>query len=446
MSDEAITDLPERLKPPPATPYAWLVVGLLFVVALLNYMDRLMLASMRDPIITELKISNAGFGALTTVFLWVYAAVSPLGGYLADRIGKSRIIIFSLVAWSAATLITGFCHSFHGLLVTRALMGLSEACYIPAALALVADHHRGSTRSLATGLHMVGIYTGAALGGLGGVIAENHSWHLAFQLFGTFGIFYGVILIAFLRDAKRPETLSAERDPGGARPPSPPSSPPIATILQALFSSKAFLLLLALNILVGIANWIIYSWLPTFLKEKFSLGLGAAGMSATAYIQVASFFGVLVAASISDRWVRKNHGARALVPAIGYLAAGPCLFLAASTPIFAAAIAGLVVYGLGRGAFDANQMPLLRQIAPEEFSATGYGFLNLIGTATGGAMVYASGALLDAKIPLTVIFQACGVALTVGGGLLILIKLIHVPASTPRPAVEVTSVPPPARI
>src|SRR5258707_10599849 len=123
-----------RAAEPRTTPgrYAWAVVGLLFVVALLNYLDRLILTTMRDPIRADIPMSDGQFGLLTSTFLWVYAAASPLGGYLADRVGRSRVIVASLFFWSAATVLTGLAHSLHQMLFARALMGVSEACYIPA--------------------------------------------------------------------------------------------------------------------------------------------------------------------------------------------------------------------------------------------------------------------------------------------------------------------------
>ena len=152
--------------------YAWIVVGLLWVVAMLNYLDRLLLTSMHDPIKESIQMTDAQFGLLTSVFLWVYGFLSPFGGYFADRYSRKLVIVFSVLIWSAVTLWTGFVTSFEEMLVARALMGISEACYIPAALALITDYHKGRTRSLATGLHVSGLYAGMALGGIGGFIAE----------------------------------------------------------------------------------------------------------------------------------------------------------------------------------------------------------------------------------------------------------------------------------
>lgn len=390
---------------------AWLVVGLLWVVAALNYLDRLMITTMRDPIVAAIPMSDAQFGLLTSVFLWVYGSVSPLGGFLADRFSRSKVIFGSLLVWSVITWLTGHVKTFEQLLWTRAVMGISEACYIPAALALISDYHRGPTRSLATGLHMSGVYTGAALGGIGGYIAESYGWRAGFSVFGLVGISYAVVLMFFLRD-------NADRATEGKTT----SNVKPSAALIALFGVGGFWILLALNALVGVANWGINGWLPTYLKDQFTLGLGSAGLSATAYIQTASFLGVLIGGAWADRWARRNGRGRMIVPAIGYLVAGPCLFLSAGAGTLALALAGLIVFGLARGFFDANHMPILRQLTDEKYSATGYGVLNFVSCSAGGVMILAGGMIKDARIPLSVVFQFSAGGLLVVGLLLLCLR------------------------
>jgi len=267
---------------------------------------------------------------------------------------------------------------------------------------------------------MIGIYAGAALGGIGAVLSEHVGWRYGFRLFGGFGIAYSLVLLAFLRDA---EAVEMQGDATAV-------SPPLFAAITGVFSSSAFVALFAVNVLVGVVNWAVYGWMPTFLKDRFNLSLGQAGMSATAYIQAASFIGVLAAGVIADRWSRTSSRARALTPAIGFLLAGPCLFVAGGSSLFPLTIAGLIVFGLGRGSIDANQMPLVRQILPPQLSATAYGLLNLISTTTGGVMVYVGGALRDAHIDLSRIFQFSGAALVLAGFILAAIR--------PRPSAHET--------
>lgn len=401
-----------------ASAYAWAVVGFLWVVACLNYLDRLMITSMRDAVKADIAMTEAQFGLLTSVFLWVYGALSPLGGFMADRFSRKWVIVGSLGVWSAVTWMTGHVHSFEAMFVARALMGVSEAFYIPAGLALIADYHHGSTRSKATGIHMSGVYAGAALGGLGGYIAEHFGWRQGFTWFGVAGILYAVVLLFLLKDRERPP-ISEPRAGAG---PDDGEKVSVGNALRALFGQLSFYAILAYFCLFAVANWGINGWLPTYLREHFHLGLGKAGLSATGYIQLASFAGVLIGGFWSDRWARRNPRGRVYVPALGFFAGGPFLFLMASTDSFALAILGMVIYGLGRGFSDTNTMPILCQVVDKRYRATGYGFMNMFSTFVGGVMIYVGGALRDAQVDLSHVFQFSAFGLVIAAGALLLIR------------------------
>lgn len=385
--------------------YPWLVVALLWVVAFLNYFDRLLITSMRDPIVADFGINDAQFGLLTSVFLWSYGLVSPFGGYLADKYSRRMVIIFSVGVWSAVTLWTGYTQSFSEMLFTRVLMGVSEACYIPAALALITDYHSGRTRSLATGLHMCGLYTGLALGGLGGYIAEFWGWRYGFHVFGAFGVLYSFLLLFLLKDKKKEERLDIKEDVKDLFS--------LKDALGSLFKIPSYYIILIFFSVLGMANWLINGWLPTFIKEQFHLGLGSAGISATGYMQVGSFIGVIIGGILADKWVQKNPKGRMNVILLGFCIGAPFLFLLSSTSVFVLAIFGMIVFGLARGFNDANLMPLLRQVINPKYIATGYGFLNFLSTIVGGIMVYVGGALKDANVSLAITFQVVAVLLLI---------------------------------
>ncbi len=184
---------------------AWLIVVFLSLGGCLNYLDRIMITTMRPSIMHAIPMTEAQFGLLTSVFLWVYGILSPFAGFLADKINRSSIIIGSVFLWSAVTWLTAYSTTFGELLATRVLMGFSEACFIPAALALIVDYHRGATRSRATGILMVGIMLGSGLGFIGGWVAEKHTWNTVFILLGIIGIVFSVILAFTLKDVPKKE-------------------------------------------------------------------------------------------------------------------------------------------------------------------------------------------------------------------------------------------------
>lgn len=397
--------------------YSWIVVAMLWIVAFLNYLDRILITSMRDPIVAEFGLSDAQFGLLTSVFLWSYGIISPFGGYFADLYSRKKVIVFSVMIWSAVTMWTGYAQSFQEMLIARVIMGISEACYIPAALAMITDYHRGRTRSLATGLHMSGLYAGLALGGLGGYIAELYGWRYGFHIFGIVGIFYSFILLYALKDAK-PECLESENIDAPAV-----EKINLAGAFKALFKVSSFYILLFYFAVLGMVNWLVYGWLPTFLKDHFNLALGEAGISATGYIQIGSFIGVILGGVLADRWATKNKKGRLYMLIIGFSLGAPFLILMASTAIFGIAIIAMIIFGVARGVNDANLMPILRQITDSRYIATAYGFLNFLSTIVGGLMVYVGGVLKDANISLAIIYQVAGVAMLIATWSLFAIKI-----------------------
>ena len=394
---------------------AWLVVGLLSVVGCLNYLDRVMITTMRQSITDAMPMTDAQFGLLTSIFLWVYGLLSPVAGFLADKFNRSRVIIVSLFVWSAVTWLTGQTKTFNELLATRALMGISEACYIPAALALIADYHRGRTRSLATGVHMGGVMVGQSLGFLGGWIAERYHWSNAFSVFGLVGIVFSFILMMLLKDVPK---ASQDADQEKSQRVN------FLDAVKDLFQTKAFLLLLIFWGLLGIIGWMTIGWLPTYYKEHFNLSQTVAGIYATGYLYPVAMFGALVGGYFSDRAARKNPMGRMIVPAIALAIAAPAVFLASNTMLVYLAIGGFLVYGFTRIFADVNLMPILCIIADRRYRATGYGILNLFGTIVGGLGIYASGAMRDAHIDLSILFKIAAVMLLAASVMLLIIKRV----------------------
>ena len=393
-------------RPTGSLHFAWWVVALLFPVALLNYLDRQMLATMKASMVGDIpSIANkADWGMVLACFKWTYALLSPFGGFIADRVSKRLVIGLSLLVWSAVTWWTGHVSTFHELIAARAIMGISEAFYIPTALALIADYHTGPTRSRAVGVHQAGIYVGQILGGFAGYVADSpeHGWRWAFSTCGMIGVIYALPLLALLRDPVRAKSESE----------TPCIIAPRENVFRGLLWNRNFLLLVLYFTLPAIAGWVVRDWMPDILKEKFDLGQGKAGMSAILYVQVAALFGVLIGGTLADRWMRKTPRGRIFTSAIGMILFLPALFSVGNASTLTVAIAGLIVFGFGWGFFDCNNMPILCQIARPEWRATGYGIMNLVSISCGGFGDWAFGALRDRHVPLNVIFGAfAGVAL-----------------------------------
>jgi MFS transporter, Spinster family, sphingosine-1-phosphate transporter len=373
---------------------AWLVVALLVPVALLNYLDRQMLAAMKGSMMGDIPdiATKANWGLVLGCFKWVYAGLSPVGGYVSDRVSRRHVIAASLFIWSAVTLATGFVTTFPQLIVARAVMGISEAFYIPAALALISDFHSSATRSRAVGFHQMGIYLGIILGGFSGYVADAPAlgWRWAFGACGLVGVVYSLPLFALLRNAPRVLPRSEQLSPLAAG--------------RELLTNAGFLLLVLYFTLPAMAGWVVKDWMPDILREQFGLGQGRAGMSAVLYVQVASLVGVGIGGWLADRWMRHTLRGRIFVSALGMSFFLPSLFGVGNAGSLGIAIGFLMLFGLGWGFFDCNNMPILCQIVRPQLRATGYGIMNLVSIGCGGFADWGFGALRDRDVPLNVIF------------------------------------------
>lgn len=359
--------------------YPWIVVALLWVVALLNYMDRQMLSTMKPSMqidIHELQTA-ANFGYLMAIFLWIYGLMSPLAGIIADKVNRKWLIVGSLFVWSAVTFAMGYAKTFDQLYWLRALMGVSEALYIPAGLSLIADYHSSKTRSLAIGIHMTGLYMGQALGGFGATIADKFSWQQAFHSFGIIGIVYSVVLILLLREKRVVEELNT------ASVTSVKTKTPLLKGLSILLTNISFWIILFYFAVPSLPGWGVKNWLPTLFSENLGIDMSKAGPISTITIAASSFIGVIFGGILSDRWVQKNLRGRIYTSAIGLALTIPALIFIGFGHSLFAVIGSAFCFGFGFGMFDANNMPILCQFVSKKYRATAYGLMNMVGVFAG---------------------------------------------------------------
>lgn len=367
--------------------YPWVVVALLWGVGLLNYLDRQMLATMRPAMQGDIEAlrSATNFGYLMGIFLWVYGLMSPVAGLIGDRVNRKWLISGSLLVWSAVTFGMGYATTFNQLYWLRAVMGISEALYLPTGLALIADYHRDKTRSLAIGIHMTGLYLGSALGGFGATIAAIYTWHLTFHSFGLIGIAYAVIVMVFLRE-KRVEATALRGPKGGKQ---------LFRGIGMLLSNISFWVILMYFAIPGLPSWATKNWLPTLFSRNLHIPMSHAGPLSTITLSAASFLGVLFGGFISDRWVLRNLKGRVYTGAIGLSLTLPGLVFLGYGHTLAALMAAGACFGVGFGMFDANNMPILCQFVQARYRATAYGLMNMVSVFFGAIITELLGKMTD---------------------------------------------------
>ncbi|HTS67054.1 MAG TPA: MFS transporter [Candidatus Acidoferrales bacterium] len=356
--------------------YPWLVVALLWTVCFFNYADRQVVFSVFPLIKREIGLSDIELGVVGGSFMWAYALFGPVAGWLGDRFPRKGLILGALVFWSACTAATAIAQNFWQLTLCRALGGLGEAFYFPAAMSLIGDYHTRATRSRAMSLHQSGVYAGTIAGGaLAGWTAQAYGWRSAFWWFGGAGIAVALAILLWLREPKRG---MAESEPAAGPA---PASRQIAR--DVLANRHAWLLIVAF---MG-ANFVavvFLSWMPSFLYRKFSMTLAMAGWSATAYLQLASVMGVLSGGVAADRLFRRYAGARPAIQCLGLLCGVPFLFLTGWTLSVPVLVAAMACFGYFKGLYDANIFASLYEVVPVEVRAAAAGILNSLGWLGAG--------------------------------------------------------------
>lgn len=369
---------------PNKAPNKWYVMALLFGAAALNYADRTAITAVFPLLRRDLGMSDIALGATGTVFLWTYAAVSPFAGYLGDRYSRSRLLTLSLAAWSLVMTSSAFAGSATQLLVMRAILGIAEAAYIPAAVALIAEHHGSDTRARAMGIHLAGFAAGMVGGGsLAGYLGDRIGWRPSFVILGALGIMLSVVCLLTLRDGpERSSQSNISRNAGS-----------LISTARYLLSLPSFLVLMFENVLSGTVMWVFINWLPLFFKESFSLSLALAGFFGTLWLQGGRITGVMLGGIPSDRVARAHPRYRMLMMVVAYALAAPMLLTFAWSQQWGLIAASIFGFSMLVGMGYVNAQPLLCELLPERLRSTAIGFMNMTACFVGGAGVLIAGAL-----------------------------------------------------
>ena len=384
-------------------PAPWRVVLLLACAAALNYADRTSLSAVFPLLQAELHLSDLQLAGIGTLFLWSYAAGSVGAGFLADRLPRHRVVAWSLLAWSLVTILTGLARTADELLATRVVLGLAECLYLPAAVALIADHHPAASRGRALALHLCGLNAGLVGGGaLAGYLGEEYGWRIGLFFLGGVGIVLsGVCLLAL---------------PGSPRSDAPAPPAPVGPQLRGLLRRRGYLLLAMQSMLISVSTWMFFNWMPLYFRESFGLSLALAGFSGTAVLQLSAVGGALAGGTLSDRAAQRAADGRLRLMTICYLLCAPCLLVFLSGGGMAVISAAVVLFSFLRAVATANETPAMCEFVDPRDRATAQSLMNMLNTLAGGAGVFVAG-YLKADWGLSGIFAGVAVLVFAAAGL-----------------------------
>ncbi|HWX22849.1 MAG TPA: MFS transporter [Candidatus Binatia bacterium] len=362
--------------------YKWWVVFMLWWVCFLNYADRQAIGSVVPLLARDFEFDAVQLGLIGSSFAWVYALMAPTAGLMADRAVRKRLLVWACVVWSFFTLATAWCGNLWMFVTVRALTGLGETFYFPAAMALISDYHGSRSRSRAMSWHQSAVYAGTILGSwIAALLAERQGWRVPFFLFGPLGFALAVVLWQCLREPQR----GAAEDPNQA--PLPESGAPLSVgeTLRQILRTPAALLLMGAFLCANFVAVIFLTWTPTFLVQKFHYNIGAAGLTGTFYIHLASALAVPFAGWLADRLVRHQATGRMLVQTLGLLAGAAFVFVVGNTDNTTTLLLAMTCFGLCKGFYDSGIFASLYDAIEPRARGTAAGLMNSIGWG-GGAL------------------------------------------------------------
>ncbi len=384
------------------------LVAFMWFAYFLNYCDRQAVFSMFPSLKADLGMSDKQLGLTGAIFLWVYAFGCPIAGQLADRFSKRLLVVLSLIVWSIVTVATGFAGSAFILLGLRAAMGISESLFMPTAIALTANAHPPELRSRAIAALTTAQIAGTVAGSwFGGWMADRGQWRGAFFVLGAIGLLYALPYFAFLRGVN--ENPTAET-----------SKPSKSLAFPILLRVRTFLLLCVVFPIFVFGLWLLYGWLPTFLKEKFALNQADAAFNATIFLQLTTAVGLLGGGVLADKMYRRTKASRLWLMTASLILCAPCLHFLGSSDTLSVTRIAAASFGLFSGLLMGNIFPAAFEVVPADTRASAVGILNFCGAIMSGFATLFGGMWkqslgIDKLLSITALaYLAAGIALIVG--------------------------------
>jgi MFS family permease len=419
--------------------YKWYVVGMLWWIAFFNYADRQAVFSVFPLLSREFHLSNLQLGLLGSSFAWVYGLSAPFVGNFVDRVRRKTAILSGLEIWSLICMATAASRTFVHLLFFRAFEGLGEAVYFPASMSLISDYHGKATRSRAMGTHQTSVYIGTIAGGFfAGLIGQHYGWRSSFVVFGGCGVVLGLVLNKFLIEPSRGAADRADLA-AGAPPPITPRRMSIPEFLKLIWSTPTLMLCMVAFMCENFTAMVLFTWMPTFLYQKYHLSLAMAGLTATLYVQATSILGSPIGGWMADTFRKRLPGGRILVQAIGIFFEAPFAAWCALTGSLNWLIVSLLLWGIFKGFYEANIFASVFDVVRPEARGTAAGFMNMTGWLAGGGSAPVIVGLLADRIGLSHAMAATASSYVVASVLLLIAALKFARRDTDRMQLALTT-------
>lgn len=372
---------------------AYYGLALLSTVSLLNYLDRMVIAVLVEPIKRDLGLSDTEVGLVAGfAFALLYALAGLPLARIADRSSRVKLVSICLVVWSAMTALTGMARSFVELFVARMAVGIGEAGCVPASHSLIGDMFPPHRRAFAVGVFQAGGLVGMSFGLAGaGWVAEVYGWRAALLVAGAAGLPVALLLYMTMPEPARSGQASAR----------PTGESAMATMV-ALASRPALVhLVIALSI-GAFATYGMSQWISAFFIRSHGLGLAAVGFYGGLAGGGGGIIGAIVGGLAMARLRPRDARWELWLPAAGYGLAAPLFAATFLLPDALAAFSLQFAATFVASAGGAVALSAIQTFAEPHRRATAIAIMLMLSSLIGlGVGPTAVGVLSDALSPAT---------------------------------------------
>lgn len=365
-----------------------LAMVLLFLVSVLNYLDRYMFSVLIPSIKVELGLSDTEIGFINGLAFSLFFAFSGIPiARMADRMSRRKVIAISLAIWSAATAMCAQCRTFFQLALARAVIGVGEAGATPTSHAIIADLYPPKERGLPLSIYVIGSPVGLFIGlAAGGWIAQTYGWRAALYAFGLPGLLLAAAIWVWLPDPPR-----GYSEPGRPTPPSQPLGRDLATLM-----TRPSFVATCLGAGFHALAWFgLMTWMPSFFVRTHAMSLAEVGVALAVAIGLAQIVGNYVSGILSNRVGRGEPRRYFWICAAAMLAPLPFHLFALMWPTPGPALAALFFSFLMGMLMTGSEWSIVQGVAGPTRRAVAMAIVLFMINIGGGVSVLIVGMLSD---------------------------------------------------
>jgi MFS transporter, Spinster family, sphingosine-1-phosphate transporter len=343
------------------------VLAILALINFVNFADRLVLPPLFPLLRNQFSLTSAQLGSLQTLLQVVLALATIPFGLMSDRMSRKRIIAAGVVFWSLATFLTGMAPTFAMLLAARALVGVGEAAYAPAAQSMISETFPGAARARAQAVFAAGMLLGGTAGqAVGGLLGQSLGWRPAFFSIGIPGLILAMLVLR-LKD--------------------PPRGPRLEAVpLGHLLGVPAYLALIVSGVLITFSSIAFITWGSDFVVRYKDFSMREAGVSLGATVLVSSLIGALTGGYVADFLQKRFIYGRILTVALAFLAAAPFVLWAITTEEKSYVVLSFFTAGFFMSWYHGPVTAVIHDLTPRRAHATAVGVYMFATQLLGGMM------------------------------------------------------------